>query len=430
MKKVLVSFMIALLVFGLYQAPVFAEEDRETISIDFKDTEKLEWVKDSIGRMKEKGIFQGYEDGTFKPNAPVLRMQTIITAVRLLGLEDEAKAMNPDEITLQFKDAKALPDNVKGYVAVALENGLFEMQETVVNPYKPATRLWVSGVLVRALGLEDEALASMNELPDFNDLDKIPAGAIGYVNVALEYGIFTGTLEGNFNPHKTITRAQMAAVLDRSYGNMLEENGSVTVDGQVESISFDGEDGLISVNSFTGEAQSYSINKNLLVQYDTRFMAADQIRQGDFVELYVLDNVVQEASVYTTLPDNSSSMNGIQHLKVEAENGEDEFELSYKLKKGKESAKIEIENSIEEQEYKDFEAVELISSYVKEWNLTSETTEEELTTSIIATLGFTPEELEVHVKFADGSRIKYEMDEDDKDDKEDDDGDDDLDENE
>ncbi|MBM7577847.1 S-layer homology domain-containing protein [Jeotgalibacillus terrae] len=425
MNKFLGGALSAALVFGLVQAPVAAEDDnREAVSVEFEDTKKLEWVKDSIGRMKSKGIFVGYEDGNFRPNQPVSRIQSIITAVRLLELEEEAKAMNPDDIELHFDDADKLPNAVKGYVAVALENGLFGTDENRVDAYKPASRLWISSVLVRALGLEEEALASMNDIPDFKDVNRIPAGSIGYVNVAVDYDIFTGTLSGNFQPEKNITRSQMAAVLDRTYGELLEENGAVTVDGQVENISFEENEGTLTLTTVGGEQLTFTIAKDLLVQYETRFMAADQIRTGDFIEVYVKEGAVQEASVYTELPDSEPAENGIQQLKVEAEADDHEFELKYQLKKGKESGKVEIETPENEEEFKDEEALSLINGYITEWGVTSEITEEELTEAITASLAFTPEELEVHVKFADGSRLKFEL-EDDEQDEEDDDQDDD-----
>jgi hypothetical protein len=51
------------------------------------------------------------------------------------------------------------------------------------------------------------------------------------VFVTNEYGIFAGNTAGLFQLHTPITRAQMAAVLDRTYGQLLEENGDSIVEG-------------------------------------------------------------------------------------------------------------------------------------------------------------------------------------------------------
>jgi hypothetical protein len=177
--------------------------------------------------MKVKGIFQDNEEGVFKPNDPVTRIQSIITAVRLLGLEEEAKSRN--NVALPFKDAGSLNERVRGYVSVALEQKLINSTLDNFSPDKPAERLWISSFLVRTLGLQDEAVQSKNEALDFTDAKQIPANSIGGVFVASEYGIFAGNTGGLFQPHTPITRAQMAAVLDRTYGQLLEKNGASTV---------------------------------------------------------------------------------------------------------------------------------------------------------------------------------------------------------
>ncbi|RSL28662.1 S-layer homology domain-containing protein, partial [Salibacterium salarium] len=81
----------------------------------------------------------------------------------------------------------------KGYVLVALEQGLFDTNETRLGANEPAKRVWVASTLVRALGLEEEALEAMTETPDFKDANAIPAGAVGYANIADEYDIIGGT---------------------------------------------------------------------------------------------------------------------------------------------------------------------------------------------------------------------------------------------
>ncbi len=59
-------------------------------------------------------------------------------AVRLLGLEDQAKAQKPDA-KLHFKDAELIGKKypwAKGYILAALENGLFDASEQAVQPEK------------------------------------------------------------------------------------------------------------------------------------------------------------------------------------------------------------------------------------------------------------------------------------------------------
>lgn len=409
-KSLTVALSALLLSTSVAGATFAAKEDREGIEITFKDTSNMNWVKDSIGRMKSKEIFQGHKDGLFKPYESVTRIQSIITVVRLLGLEEEA--LRKTGITeLPFKDVSSINPKYYGYLTVALETGILTANDEVFSAYKPASRVWISELLVRALGLIEEAEKAAFQVPEFKDANEIAQEEVGFVNIASDYEIFSGTLEGFFNPHHDITRAQMAAVLDRTYGSLLEEEGAVTVNGTVKAIEFSANTGTVVVSNFNGEETAYQISKDLLVQYQTRFLTADQIRIGDVVELYVENGMVVEAAIYPENTENTVQL-GVQEIKVEAElaDGTD-FELAYSNKKGKEKGKIEIENEQGELEYRDSEALSFISDYLGQWNLTPELSEAEAEALIVT--AFTQEvlELEFKVKFSNGNKLQFEREE-------------------
>lgn len=419
-KKVFAVTLSALLLSTSITSGVYAAKDnRKGVEITFKDTAEMTWVKDSIGRMKSKEIFLGHSDGLFKPYAPVSRIQSIITVVRLTGLEDEA--LKKKVTTLPFKDASSINPKYYGYLSVALENGLLSADEKVFSANKPATRVWVSELLVKALGLVEEAEEAAQETPEFKDADEMSSEEAGFVNVAAEYEIFAGTLEGFFNPGRNITRAQMAAVLDRTYGTLLEEEGALTVNGAVTKIEFVDGTGSITVKNFNGEEKVYQISKDLLVQFQTRFLTADQIRIGDAVELYVENGVVVEASIYTETV-GESLLSGIQEVKAEAELADGtKLELAYSNKKGKEKVKFESKSGDEKVEYQGSEALAFIKGYLTQWNLSPDMTKEQLEAVILASFGQEVKELEVKVKFSNGEKLKLEIEEqDDEDDKEED----------
>ncbi len=191
----------------------------------FTDISSAYWAYNEIDRMRTLDIFQGYADGTFRPSNSITRMQTIITAVRLLGLEEEANAKD-FSTPVDFKDAenyfgKERNQWAKGYVLVAIEEGLLYENGERLDPNKPAERLWVASVLIRALGYEEEAQELMSADVTFKDKEEIPKDAAGYAVAAEKYGIFSGSSNGEFQPSVSITRAQMATVLDRTYKKLL-----------------------------------------------------------------------------------------------------------------------------------------------------------------------------------------------------------------
>ncbi len=66
MKKI---FLLLLLVLTLVSSFVFAK--------DFSDVESNHWAFKYIDELSEKGVINGYEDGTFKPNGTVTRGEFI-----------------------------------------------------------------------------------------------------------------------------------------------------------------------------------------------------------------------------------------------------------------------------------------------------------------------------------------------------------------
>ena len=205
-------------------------------NFQFKDLDEAQWkwAYAHIIRLVSQGVFQGYDDGSFKPQNNISRIETIVAAVRLLGLEAEAQKAENMNANLNFKDfdqlKKKYPQAV-GYVAVALKNDLFSENEDMIQPEKPATRLWASVLLVKGLKLEAEAKARMNVDLPFKDENDIPAGSVGYVAIAVERGVISGYTDKTFQPNKPVTRAELASILDR-LGIQLPDQGNTDQSNQ------------------------------------------------------------------------------------------------------------------------------------------------------------------------------------------------------
>ena len=162
-----------------------------TININFNDMSNSQWAMRYIASLASKRVFEGYEDGSFKPQKTVTRIEAITAAVRLMGLREQAESDAEKQTKLNFKDADKVPAWAVGYVAVALENDLFTESDDSVLPNEEANRLWATTLLVKALKLEAEAKAQMTSTLAFKDAKKIPAGSVGYVKVAVDKGLLT-----------------------------------------------------------------------------------------------------------------------------------------------------------------------------------------------------------------------------------------------
>lgn len=285
------------------------DDDNEvTIKWKFEDEEQLEWALEYVMRLAAKGVFTGYEDGTFKPKQKISRIETLTAAVRLMGLREQAESAAEMSTELQFKDADKLEKKYPwavGYVAVALENDLFAETETEIKPEVNATRLWSTVLLIKALKLEEEAKALNNTKLDFKDAKEIPAGSVGYVALALQKGIITGYEDkhGNktFRPNQPVTRAELAALLDRTDGEMPDHDAQAIV-GTLKAAPANGQ---LTVVKADNTELALAIDPTVFIFRDGKKAAVSELQAGDklFVRTYqnkiVFIEVTEKAPVTT-----------------------------------------------------------------------------------------------------------------------------------
>ncbi|MBP1156700.1 MULTISPECIES: S-layer homology domain-containing protein [unclassified Paenibacillus] len=256
------------------------EDIKIKLSFDDLRGQDVEWAARYIASLASKRVFEGYEDGTFQPRKTISRIEAITAAVRLMGLRAEAESDAAMQANLNFKDANKVKEDypwATGYVSVALQNDLFLETDDKVQPGKEADRLWATMLLVKALKLQDEAKAKMNAQLPFKDAKHIPAGAVGYVAVALERNLIDGYEDNTFRPNKPVTRAELAALLDRT-GTQLPDRTSVkgTVTAEVYN-------NLLPIKLENNTTMNVELDANAFIFRNGARVAATEIRTGDEV---------------------------------------------------------------------------------------------------------------------------------------------------
>lgn len=261
------------------------DDDKYKVTWQFEDEDDLKWAMEYIMRLASKGVFTGYEDGTFKPNQKISRIETLTAAVRLMGLREQAESAGEMNTELQFKDAKKIESKYPwavGYVAVALENDLFSETETEVKPEEKATRLWSTILLIKALKLEDEAKALNNTKLDFKDAKEIPAGSVGYVALALQKGIITGYDDKHgktFRPNQPVSRAELAALLDRTDTEMPDQDAQA-ITGKLKA---DPANNKLTVVIADNTEAALEIDPNVFIFREDKKSPLSALRAGDEV---------------------------------------------------------------------------------------------------------------------------------------------------
>jgi len=84
--------------------------------------------------------------GPFLPDGSVDRLTAAIALVRAAGLRSQAES---GTYTLTYSDAASIPASLRGYVAVAVQNGLIKTPGTNFNPQGTFTRLDLSHAMAR-----------------------------------------------------------------------------------------------------------------------------------------------------------------------------------------------------------------------------------------------------------------------------------------
>ena len=181
----------------------------------FLDEDSASWARDYIATANVKGLLRGDPDGKFRPNDPLRRAELVTAAIRFMNQERAALGWQGG---LEFEDSEEIESSfpwAKGYLAQAAKLSLVSDQERF-NPGAQATRLWAAEVLVRALGLQEQAESMMGAVLNFLDAVDVPQDKVGYVAVALANGLLAGYPDGTLKPNQVLTRAELSALLQRA----------------------------------------------------------------------------------------------------------------------------------------------------------------------------------------------------------------------
>lgn len=178
----------------------------------FTDVYRADWFFEAVKAASERGIFSGYPDGSFRPNASMTRAMFAQVLYRIAG-----QPKLPAE--LPFADV-APSDWFHDAVCWAYASGIVNgVSETSFAPDRSITREQMATMLYKYSVHMDSA-----EESDFGSLDGFTdAGSVsGYAETPLRWAVGTGLIngmgDGRLSPATFATRAQASAILIRLTG--------------------------------------------------------------------------------------------------------------------------------------------------------------------------------------------------------------------
>ncbi len=273
----------------------------------FTDVPSDHWAWGYVSMMWARGILAGYGNGEFGPQNHVSRLELVIMITRLTGAEEEALALDPDDVKLAlagtFKDWRHIPTwpGARECLAYALQAGYLRplMQGSSHNfqPGTPATRVEVVATLLEAMGLGDQARDMAGSAIGFRDAKAVPVWARGYVALAVELGILTGD-GGKLRPNQPVTRCEMAALLARTDQGIDTGANRGVVSGTVTAIrvatSTSGASTITVRRGLSGAAdgrtQTYQLAAVTVVMINDALGHLSDVEVGDQVALYLDEN--------------------------------------------------------------------------------------------------------------------------------------------
>lgn len=288
MKRKMAMALAAILVAG--SMPVTAS------AATFTDINEVSWASSTIAAVADKGLINGYEDGTFRAKNNVTYSEAMVMIYNLMNKTGNLKASATGSLSLyqSILNTYKIPTWSQSTVAYGLSAQILMAADlpkfTTNGTSNAATRQDVAVMFGRALSEKYNIYAGTGV--KYNDVWRISDEAMPYVDLLTRLGIVTGDDNGNFNPTANITRAEMAVIMNKTYDlltNELANTGEIT-----EIVNHDGNYYDIDVKMDNGERNKLSLSDSNISVYNkdgSREMPISSLTKGDRVSL-VFDGLV------------------------------------------------------------------------------------------------------------------------------------------
>ncbi|SHF33673.1 S-layer homology domain-containing protein [Desulforamulus putei] len=294
----------------------------------FTDTNK-HWAQVPIQRLQLLGVVSGFPDGCFHPEEPVTQEQVIAmvmgaldtqeeTTVKEIAVETGTKEQTEGQTTTGESGTRdklsGVPDWAKGSVEKARAKGIINLNRfhSGVQASRVQAMVWVA----KAMGLQP---VDTSNLP-FKDGLLVSPEDIGYVMALYNEGIIKGGPGGLLNPNSSITRAQIAALIDRVLTQQ-QQNQDANTFQAVETV-----DGNQVLKIGTGDnATEVELAEDAVIFINGQRAEASALVPGSPVRVVTNEEgeaVLVEQTVETTQPETGSTNTDVNPTTEESANSD------------------------------------------------------------------------------------------------------------
>lgn len=198
MKKIFVILMASMMLFNTLLMPTYA--------IQFSDLSEEHWAYENIMSLVERGVVNGYEDGTYKPSKTITRAEFF--KLLMVSAYGEEGITSSGDVSSHW----AMP-----YYNVAEYNGLLMDGTSSENLNDSITRLEMAVVLAKTTFAQNimKSISGEIEPVEFIDIDNLSEENQLYINHVADLGLINGYEDKSFKPNNNMTRAEVATVINR-----------------------------------------------------------------------------------------------------------------------------------------------------------------------------------------------------------------------
>ncbi|MEC2071346.1 S8 family peptidase [Alkalihalophilus marmarensis] len=174
----------------------------------FTDVRGDEWFADSLYDLRQRGILEGYPDGTARPNQVITRGEAAVLMTKALGYEATPYQHGFIDVRAQSFQADYIQTMIDQRIFAGYSNQSF-------RPHIAIARGEVAAILTRGFTLKPQQQVTFSDLST-NYFAYYAVIQVARANVAVGYK------DGTFRPHNQVTRAEFASFLSRAIES--EEN--------------------------------------------------------------------------------------------------------------------------------------------------------------------------------------------------------------
>lgn len=262
------------------------------------------WAESSAAKLYALELVEGYPDKTYKPDQMLTKLETVVVILRSGGLTAEAEKLAaqlekeskknqpadqssqrsnsrnsgrntaasktpaqpaPGQIDIEDRKTPLVPWG-QAYIDLAIEKGFLRLTDPMLYDYAgPASRLEVAELLSRAMYLlppdyhEGSNQANLKFNPamatgEFSDLDGLDQTEQTIIAAVSNAGVMSGYPDGTFRPYDFLTRAEIAAVLDRLVNqNWVKVSSDRRLNGWISRLAINKDVYELTLTNLAGE---------------------------------------------------------------------------------------------------------------------------------------------------------------------------------